>query len=204
MFWLVLELSTINSKKLPYYGPKTYNGKDTVYYAVKETELAKLKGSVVIKEKIDTLQFPLYAIVFIKQEYKNDAFRLNGLLEYTQYKKRNVDQLPLFLVASYIDSLPALTYNYKDSLKITNENIQQVYYQEALFDTINKRYFAAKPYYVDYSYIVLVDKKRRIRGYYDGRYVSEVKRLLEEYKHLRLKEEQHVMLKNNAIQQTNK
>lgn len=201
LFWLVLELSTINSKKLPYYGPKTYDGKDTVFYKVEETTLTKLTGDIATQEKIDTVRFPLYTIVFINQQYKQDAFRLSGLLEYTQYKKSNVDQLPLFLVSSYIDSLPSITYRYKDSLKITNTNIQELYSDEATIDQINKQYFAKKPYYVDSSYIVLVDKKRHIRGYYDGRYVSEVKRLLEEYKHLRLKEEQHVMLKNNAIQQ---
>jgi len=44
--------------------------------------------------------------------------------------------------------------------------------------------FKEKPFYVDYSFFVLVDKKRHIRGYYDARYAAEVKRLIGEYQPL--------------------
>jgi hypothetical protein len=53
---------------------------------------------------------------------------------------------------------------------------------------------------VDYSFFVLVDKKRNIRGYYDGRYVSELKRLTEEYQHLRMKEEKQNVININKIE----
>jgi hypothetical protein len=46
---------------------------------------------------------------------------------------------------------------------------------------------------------VLVDSRRNIRGYYDGRYASEMKRLIAEYQHLRLKEEKSKMIKENEI-----
>ena len=69
------------------------------------------------------------------------------------------------------------------------------------FDSINKTYFVDKPYYVDYSFFVLVDKKRRIRGYYDSRYVAEVKRMLGEYQHLLIKEEKQTMIDENKIKQ---
>ncbi len=44
-----------------------------------------------------------------------------------------------------------------------------------------------------------LDKNRRIRGYYDARYAVEVKRLLSEYQHLRIREEKNTMLKQNEI-----
>ena len=53
--------------------------------------------------------------------------------------------------------------------------------------------------YIDYSFFVLVDENRNVRGYYDGRYVAELKRLIEEYQHLRLKEEKNNMLEKNKI-----
>ena len=49
------------------------------------------------------------------------------------------------------------------------------------------------------SYFVLIDAASRIRGYYDARYITEVKRLIEEYQHLRLKEEKQLLLKSNEI-----
>ena len=57
-----------------------------------------------------------------------------------------------------------------------------------------------KPIYVDYSFFVLVDKNRNIRGYYDGRYIAEIKRLTEEYQHLRIKEEKEGMVSANKIE----
>ena len=53
---------------------------------------------------------------------------------------------------------------------------------------------------MDYSFFVLVDKNRNIRGYYDGRYIAEIKRLTEEYQHLRIKEEKEGMVSANKIE----
>ena len=72
-------------------------------------------------------------------------------------------------------------------------------WNSASFDSLNKTYFQEKPVYIDYSFFVLVDVNRNIRGYYDGRYVSEIKRLIDENQHLRLKEEKNKLIKSNEI-----
>jgi hypothetical protein len=46
---------------------------------------------------------------------------------------------------------------------------------------------------------VLIDENRHIRGYYDGRYVAELKRLIDEYRHLRLKEAKQKLIDENTI-----
>ena len=46
---------------------------------------------------------------------------------------------------------------------------------------------------------MLIDHNRHVRGYYDGRYVSEIKRLIDEYQHLRLKEEKQKLIETNEI-----
>jgi hypothetical protein len=191
-FWLILETSTINSKKLPYYGPKKLIGKDTSYYT---TVSAFLDPSLQLKN-FDSINYPILAIAFIKPEYINEGYRLKGLTEYTQYKKNDIDKLPFILIYPLKDSV---INNIRDTLKIGVNTIEQCYWRSASFDSLNRRYFIEKPYYVDYSFVVLLDKQRHIRGYYDGRYVSELKRLLGEYKHLRLKEEKNTLLKENEI-----
>jgi hypothetical protein len=85
-------------------------------------------------------------------------------------------------------------------MSVDNSNILNLFWESTSFDSINFSYFKAKPYYIDYSFFVLVDKQRHIRGYYDGRYVSEIKRLMDEYQHLRLKEEKQDMLNQNKIE----
>jgi len=169
------------------------NGKDTLYYSLGDINLPTASGQSIESKFYDTINYPLLTISFIKPKYNNENYRLDGLLDYTQYKKGDIEQMPLILV------FPENGFNLKDSLKITLPNIYQCYWKESCYDSMNISFFKQKPSHVDYSFIVLLDKKRNIRGYYDGRYSAEVKRLLGEYQHLRIKEEKNTMIKENEI-----
>lgn len=196
-FWLTLELSTINSKKLPFYGPKTAHGKDTVYYTVNQQGLSGPEVS-------DTVHFPLYVICFLKPGDERDSYKMSGLIEYLKYKEEAIRHVPIFWAAACADTTKGLACKpgIKKQLGISNPNVHEITYDAATSynSLVKQNYFKDKPYYIDYSFLVLVDKHRHIRGYYDGRYVAEVKRLLEEYKHLRLKEEQKTILNTNTIE----
>lgn len=198
-FWLILETSTINSSKLLYYGPKIAHGKDTAYYSVGDVKFETIVNKDLQQKLFDTINYPLVTVCFMHPKYIKDNYRLEGLLDYTIHKKTEVDQLPLVFVFPKADSSKAIEYNLKDSLKIDLKNIEQSYWKSSSFDSINIMYFKSKPSHVDYSFIVLLDKKRNIRGYYDGRYAMEVKRLLSEYQHLRLKEEKKNIIRENEI-----
>lgn len=201
VFWVILELSTINSKKLPYYGPKTLKGKDTVYYQVspkiKDRIIGEHKQWTLKTELLDTINYPIFAISFIKSEYKEDNFRMAGLSEYAQYKPEKIKEIP-FLIITPCDSISCFDEFKKFETK--NPNIKNRFWEKATFDSINTLFFIEKPVYIDYSFFVLVDVKRNIRGYYDGRFVSEIKRLTEEYQHLRLKEEKKNIIQSNKIE----
>lgn len=198
-FWLILETSTINSSKLLYYGPKTLKGTDTVFYELGDVKFQTITNNSLSLKYFDTINYPLLALVFIKPKYLNENVRLEGLLDYTTHKKDDINEIPLLLVFPKKDSLNTIEYNLKDSLNITLNNIEQCYWNQSSFDSINVVFFKSKPSHVDYSCIALLDKKRNIRGYYDVRYAMEVKRLLSEYQHLRLREEKNLMLRRNEI-----
>ena len=87
-----------------------------------------------------------------------------------------------------------------EKLSVGNKNIYNAYWNISSFDSLNLTYFKEKPIHIDYSFFVLVDKNRHIRGYYDARYISEIKRLTEEYQHLRIKEEKDGMVSANKIE----
>lgn len=204
LFKIILEFTTINSRKLPYYGPKTLVEKDTVFYKVgSEFKMlpSKNSGDIGLQNfNIDTVNYPLYAVCFIKQSYKKDNYRMAGLSEFAQYKKDKIKLIP-FVIITPCDGLSDTTcLREMEKLSIGNKNIINAYWTPSSFDSLNATYFKEKPYYVDYSFFVLVDKNRHIRGYYDARYVSEIKRLTEEYQHLRLKEEKEQMIKSNKIE----
>lgn len=190
-FWVILESSTINSKKLPHYGPKTAVSKgDTTYYSVKT---ALLNGD----EEITTTKNPIVALMFVKQSYIKDSYRLAGLYEYLTYKNDKIKEIPVFLVVEKEnESLPT-----KDSLKVYSEFNNVKFYDCPVqkFDSINRTFFKEKPIYIDYSFFVLLDENRHVRGYYDARYAAEIKRLIDEYRHLRLKEAKKQIIKDNQI-----
>jgi hypothetical protein len=198
-FWLILETSTINSSKLLYYGPKTLNGTDTVYYSVGDLKFNTIVNQSISQKLFDTINYPLMTVCFMQPKYIKDNYRLEGLLDYTIHKKSEISELPLLFLFPIADSSTTIEYNLRDSLKIDLPNIEQGYWKKSSFDSINIMYFKSKPSHVDYSFIVLLDKKRNIRGYYDGRYAMEIKRMLSEYQHLRLKEEKNIMIKQNEI-----
>ncbi len=204
---LILEFTTINSHKLPYYGEKTAIGKDTIYQKVNDAFYDLPKATAAFSgyklQTLDTLNYPLFAVCFIKKDYAKDNYRMAGLSEYVQFNKSKIKEIPFVIVTPYSqkDSLPQLKEFEK--LSVLNKNIYNYHWSENGFDSLNRSYFKSKPFYIDYSFFVLVDKKRHIRGYYDGRYVAEVKRLIEEYQHLRLREEKDEMVKKNKIEDKN-
>ena len=200
VFCLILETSTINSKKLPFYGPKSFNGHDTDYYSIGTIQLPTVTNAEIKSKVFDTINFPIIAITFIRERYANESYRLEGLLDYTMHKREDIDKIPFLIVyPRVIDTLNTPPFNLRDSLGIKLDNIEQCFWNIKSYDSLNVTFFKEKPIYIDYSFIVLLDKKRNIRGFYDGRYSAELKRLLAEYKHLRLKEEKKLLIKENEI-----
>ena len=204
---LILEFTTVNSSKLPYYGSKTLNGKDTVYQVVNDAFNFRNSSKDTLTglqfQTLDKNQFPLFVLCFIKQSYKKDNYRMAGLSEYVQFNKSKIKEIP-FIIVTPCDGLSNENcFSEFEKMSLDNKNITNVFWNPSSFDSLNYSYFKAKPYYIDYSFFVLVDENRNIRGYYDGRYVAELKRLIEEYQHLRLKEEKNNMLKKNKIENHN-
>ncbi len=192
LFWLILESSTIQSKKLPYYGPKENSTEgDTLYYSG-NTEFHTHSSEATQKQN------GAFILSFLHPKYQSEAYRLQGFWEFLNYKQTKIAQIPFVFV------FPQTT----DSNSIENElsafskhkNIYFYSWNKNSFDSIWMSYFTKKPYYIDYSFFILVDAQSHIRGYYDIRYAAEMKRLIEEYRHLRLKEEKQKLIKNNEIE----
>lgn len=200
LFWLILETSTINSRRLPIYGPKKVIAKgDTTFYKVTDKFYVQKSdsSSELISASIDTTTTPLYAIMFINDKYRSDAYRLTGLWEYLNYKKQKVEHIPFMLITEH-DGVSSKTSNELKKLSY-NDNVHFYVWKKSGFDSLVKSYFKEKPYYIDYSFFMLIDRNRHVRGYYDARYVSEIKRLIDEYQHLRLKEEKQKLIETNEI-----
>ncbi len=212
-FWVLLELSTINSKRLPYFGPKELSGKDTIFYKVNDKfyTLPSLTSEQTGLQKFEVTpeKYPAFVLLIMNEKYKREGYRLEGFLDYVQYNFEHLVNVPVFVVGACDYNAPTDStgdncprYEYLFDLK-KNKSIYNLSWPKKSLDSLTITYFLKKPSYVDYSFFVLIDKNRNIRGYYDTRYAAEVKRMLGEYKHLRLKEEKENIINENEIKDKN-
>lgn len=201
LLWIILETSTINSHKLPYYGPKTVKGpKDTIYHTVNSAYniIGGTNAAGYGPYMISQADYPVYMIMFVKNKYASESYRIAGLMEFLNYNKEKIEHIPFFLVTESENGI-SQTQNELEKLTKNNKNVKYLTLPKQTFDSLNATHFAKKPYYIDVSFLVLVDNDRHVRGFYDGRFAAEIKRLEQEYKHLRLKEEKQRLLKENEI-----
>lgn len=201
LLYFFFELTQANFKKMPYFGPKTVteNG-DTSYYRLPEFYF-RLKNNDSLM--LDTATFPVYAILFIDKQLKKEGYKLPAIYDYIKYKSKDIQQVPIVVVTDYRESLN--NNSEFDSLQLGLPNFHSV-----MLDLSNRQavltnsYFNQKPVHVFDYFLVLVDKKRHIRGYYDPSYNAEVKRMIDEYKHLKIRDEYAETLKQNDIRQNEK
>jgi hypothetical protein len=196
MFWLILETSTINSYKLNYYGPKKVEKVgDTSFYSV--GELIEEWSDSLFAPKTSFSKFPIFAIQFIDTSYAKEDYRFLGFSEFFSYKYDKIKEIPIFIICNSTDSIAKAQISL--SKFSTYQNVFFKTVNAELFKKLNVPFFKEKPYYVDLGFVALIDNSRNIRGYYDGRYVTEIKRLMDEYRHLRLKEEKTKITTTNEI-----
>lgn len=194
--WVLLDVSLIHSRKLNYFGPKKLdNTGDTVYYSVGTIQFMDDKGQNVV---IDTNEYKVFFCVFLKDNYLNENYRIAQWLNTVHYEPDKIKHIPVFLIYPIHSS--DKIFHIKDSLKINLSNVFNFFLPDSIYDKRVLKFFVQKPYYVDYSFAVLIDKNRNIRGYYDWRYADEVKRSIQEFNHLGIKEGYKETLQKNKIE----
>ena len=140
--WLILETSTINSKKLPIYGPrKVVAANDTSYFKVSDQFYLLNKKDTLAPTltKIETDAYPLYAVMFIKDEYKKNDLRLSGLWEFLNYKKQKIEHIPIVLVTAEQNGRSEIENDLK-KLSDGNKNVFFYTWNRSSFDSLNKTY----------------------------------------------------------------
>jgi hypothetical protein len=215
LIYFFFELSEVNFKKMAFYGPKTLDEKgDTVYYTIPENAL--LFSKAFEETNTDSLGNQ-YTVRFSKEkEQENEAVvvlfidkeqesKLAGLLEFEKYKKEKLLKLKVIIVREpkvYPTKNDSLYYEryLNDSLGIKMDNFFIRTTAHFSYAETRDLYFKQKPEHVFNYFAVIVDKDRHIRGYYDPTFIVEVKRMIEEYKHLVLKDEHANMQETNKIE----
>jgi hypothetical protein len=202
LFYLFFEMTSANFKKMAYFGPKTLNAKgDTVYYKVPDLFFLKKTNTVLDSLVLDTVNYPIYVILFLDEKLKKDGYKLTGLYDFLKYKSQKIKNVPIVVVSDFSEVQERNNYQF-DSLKINMPNFSAVWLnlkerQKVLATT----YFKQKPYYVLDYFMVLVDKQRHIRGFYDPTFNAEVTRMAGDYEHLKIRDGYAQTQKQNDIKQ---
>lgn len=220
LFYLFFEMTSANFKKMAYFGPKTLDAKgDTVYYKVPDLFFLKKPDVVTVTEGgnpgnehtanawhadslvLDTVKYPIYVILFLDEKLKKDGYKLTGLYDFLKYKSQKIKNVPLVIVSDLSEVLERNNYQF-DSLKISMSNFTPVWMNLKEHGKIlATTYFKQKPYYVLDYFMVLVDKQRNIRGFYDPTFNAEVTRMANDYEHLKIRDGYVQTQKQNDIKQ---
>ncbi len=171
-----------------------------------EVEVSSLECDSLL---IDTAKYPVYLIIFIDGKLRSEGYKLAGIYDYVKYKLKDLKDIPVF----FISDMTGAMAGYKDGIELKGDfdslklKVPNFYSLVADFGKSGRSnwllntYFKGKPIYVFDYFMVLVDKKRHIRGYYDPSYNAEVKRMIDEYKHLKIRDGYAETLKQNEIKQ---
>ncbi len=182
----LMEYSQVNFKKLPIYGPKAAikdRLKDTIYYSLLNHPDSNLTRNFSYLK--DTVQYPIIVVNFLLQDRRKELYNAGALIDALKYRYERLSFIEAFMNVNQtgIDTASQILNDIIKNYKNVHLNSYQVNDEKQFLD---RTFFFQKPYYIDYNFLILLDKKRRIRGYYDPRYAAEIKRMYEEFKHLKI------------------
>lgn len=184
VFWVFFEKVKINSKRLNYFGPKQVRGKgDTLFHQIPDSILPFDRASSVV-------------IISINDKYAARQYHLQSILEALRFRPEKLSGVPLIFL-----KLNNKNYDFLNYMLNAKADVQIVQTDSIKFMQLNHELFKQKPYYVFDFFGVLLDENRHIRGYYNFTFADEVKRMTQEYQHLRLKEEGKKMKESHVIEQ---
>ncbi|MBC7865812.1 MAG: hypothetical protein IAF38_22755 [Bacteroidia bacterium] len=197
LIYFFFEFTQVNFKKMPYYGPKKIDtvSKDTIYYSVPENGFLDTRATEIV---LDTNKYPVFLIGFIDDSLRANAYKLNGLANYDKFDPNKLKAVTILLVSANDKNGEAPSV--KQTLKIKSADVEEYRCRAENFDSIRNLYFTGKPVFVFNYFFILVDKKRHIRSYYDPNQDGEVKKMIAEFEHLKLRDEQAKSKKINTIE----
>jgi hypothetical protein len=227
LIYFFFELTQANFKKMAYYGPKKVDQKgDTIYYSLPQQAFEIY--SLIRKQQTDSAGNEILVDVQKKELKQQESFiamfvdatpgrknKYTGLLDYIKFKEKEAREISaVFIMGDDRISGPDYPFvkgksrelnlskkylNDSIGIKLDNFLLLSPAADEQMKD-LQKMYFEAKPVYIMDHFAVLVDSKGQIRGYYDPDQFGEVKRMVQEYKHLVLREEHKKMEQSDKIE----
>lgn len=188
LFYLFLYTGTNNYKTLPFYGPKEVNPaspKDTIYHTIPDFSLINQNGEAVtqndLKGKIYVADFFFVTCPTICPKMTTHMLELQKhfydikdfhLVSYTV----NPEHDSVEVLKNYAENIRAIDSLW-DFVTGPKDEIYELGYKGYMVNAMEDE--MAEGGFLHSQWLVLVDKKGRIRGYFDGTSTSETNNLMD-------------------------
>ncbi len=189
---------------LEIYGPKepitkTVNGKivvDTIYHSIGSFSLLN-SDSTIVTEKL--IEGKIFVADFFFTNCSSICPKMSGQLMRVQYEYK--EDSSVVILSHTVDpehDTPSVLKQYAKKYEaIPSKWVFLTGNKKTIYDLARNNYFISatggdggKEDFIHSEQMVLVDKKKHIRGYYDGTDVRDVRRLMDEIKLLEIEDEQ--------------
>jgi protein SCO1/2 len=185
--YMLLTTGKNNFKHLPIYGPKELSAtNDTIYHTVSGFSLINQLGNKVTEKELDG---KIYVADFFFASCKGTCPKMTGQLQRVQTKYAALRDLRIvsFSVDPVRDSVPALAAYAKQNMVNPRKWNLLTGDKKSIYDLARNDYYIVASEgnggpedFVHSEKVVLVDKEKHIRGYYDGTDPLEIDRLIDE------------------------
>ena len=197
--YLIFAVSTIHYVPVHHFGPRssriiTVNGNpktDSVYHTIGAFEYKSSEG----QRKSDALKGRMYIASFIAVDSVRNRYNCSALEAYYRQNKGDLDTLHFVFFYPLTRDTTQKMPEFGDTLKIVREHSITFYADPNDLDYLKKdNYFKRDPKDIKAPWksdmdLILVDTKGSVRGYYDGRFVPEISRMVEDIKHIKFHDE---------------
>lgn len=198
LIYFILTTATHNLNYLPYYGPREVKtvivdgeeGTDTVYHTIPDFQFTDQKGRTITDKDFEG---KIYVADFFFTTCKSICPKMATQLYRVQGKFKNVDDFAILSHTVYPehDSVSVLAA-YADKTHAMDDKWYFVTGdKKPIYDIARHGYFVTTSEgdggpddFIHSEMFILVDKERRIRGYYDGTSTVEVNKLIDAIKAL--------------------
>lgn len=196
VFYLVLKSAKHNIQTLEMFGPKTLDEKnDTVYHIIPDFEFGNQFGK---KISLKDFEGKIFVADFIFTTCQSICPKMSDQMAIVQEKVKDMDDVMLLshTVDPENDSVPVL-FDYAKKMGAKEEKWHFVTGdKKEIYDIARNGYFVTAMEgdggpddFIHSEKFLLIDKQKRIRGFYDGTDPKEVKRLIDEIKVLKFEEQ---------------
>jgi hypothetical protein len=181
---------------MSYLGPKSVNEKgDSINYKIPDHDFYTETDKELSSRNLPNV----YAIVFIDDKNRSDNYKIKGIIEYFHLKQKDIEEIDLFLAYSSDQKI-----DFRDSLKLQNKRVAFLRFPIEKKTEYLKHYFPNEGTESLPFFVAMIDENKNIRGYYNGNLVAEVKKMIQEFKHLKLKESRKQLQNENKLEQIRK